>query len=63
MGEEAAVTLEEAIKILNRERHFGDDVWEACGNKAFFFLGDATTSLDGADAIAAAEKYERKRQP
>lgn len=54
------MTLEEAVEVLNRERHLDEDRWNVLDGGAFgnYNKGDFFTAFE---AIAIAEKYERDR--
>lgn len=54
------MTLEEAVAVLNRERHNGSGDWR---EDAFHATSGVGCLLTEFEAIAIAEKYERERLP
>jgi len=52
--------IEEAVIILNRERHRGESAWFTCHGDVFSAV-DSDEFFSGFEAVAIAEKYERDK--
>ena len=57
------MTLEQAVEILNREKHQGHSEWVAEGDYATDDPCDDPVAFNTFEAVAIAEKYERERKP